>query len=110
MIVYPHTLENRIRSFGGNVFNKKFGFASNPNRAHLQIRFESWLFNAWFDFETQTARSPVYWYNKKPKGSFQMTIGHDKMSISDFLKEMQHIVTTNTLSIENWIDYTKSKE
>lgn len=91
----------KIESIGGKINYSHYGFHSNDKLAKIDVSFDNWWFTSWFDFKNYTAHSPVYWINKKPRGGFQMTVGHHKMSIEVFLELIEEIVTTNSLRIES---------
>lgn len=97
----PETVCKFAESLQGVVQQNTYGWHTNKELAYMPIFFGNWWFASWFDFKTQTSHSPVYWFNKKPRGGFQMTIGHQRMSISEFLDLVKEIVTTNSLRIES---------
>lgn len=111
MIKYtPEHIYEFANKLQGEVTNNSYGKHTNTELAYMPLRFEKWWFTSWFDFKEQTAHSPIYWFNKKPRGGFQMTVGGYGMPICEFLELIKEIVNTNSLRIESREEFINSRE
>ena len=107
MIYESNIIEQYIQNSGGTISVNTCGKHSNKDIGKISFGFDKWVFNAWFDFKKQTAHSPVYWINKKPRGGFQFTMGHYTMPIKEFLDIVKEMVDTNSIRIETRKNYLK---
>lgn len=108
MIYQEEDIDAFIKSIDGKLSYKVY--YNHLSRIKISFSANKWLFNAWFDFKEQTAHTPVYWFNRKPRGGFQLTIGNGGMAMSEFFEIIKEIVETNSIRLESRKQYINNLE